>query len=174
MKKIFTAMLFAVVLSLSVSAQSKERSPYMIIELDRFTIAEGVEFPEADLGELMSFMMTHFNRSRRFEQVFFSTDTAAQTADKRRAKISGVVTKYSKGSRAARYLIGMGAGRTKLVADVTVADAETGEVLFKQRVDGHVYGGLFGGETDGAKGNLTSDIIKSMTKQGWASKKRLR
>ena len=81
------------------------------------------------------------------------------------AKITGTITKYSKGNRAARYLVGFGAGRTKLVAAVKVLDAETGTLLFEQNVDGHVYGGLIGGETDGAKSNLSSEIIKTMTEK---------
>ncbi len=159
----------------SATAQSAPNAgPYQIVEIERFTIADGVEFPENDLNELMGYMVVHFNKSRRFEQVFLATDTAAQTAPARRAKINGTVTKYSKGNRAARYLVGFGAGRTKLVATVKVVDAETGDLLFEQKVDGHVYGGLFGGETDSAKGGLASEIIKTMTKKGHANKTRLK
>jgi hypothetical protein len=148
--------------------------PYGTVEIEKFTVASGVEFPENDMNELMSYMVTHFNRSRRFESVFLSTDAASQTAPARRVKIAGTVSKYAKGNRAARYLIGLGAGRTKLVADVKVTDAETGNLLFEQKVDGHVYGGLFGGETDAAKSGVASEIIKTMTKKGYARKERLK
>ncbi len=149
-------------------------SPYMTVEVERFTVANGVEFPEKDLDEMMSALVLSMNRSRRFERVFLSGDASAQAAATRRAKVSGTITKYSKGSRAARYLVGFGAGRTKLVAGVKVIDAESGELLFEQDVDGHVYGGLFGGETDQAKGNMASEIVKTMTKKGYASKNRLK
>lgn len=148
--------------------------PYQTVEIEKFVIGEGVEFPDAELSELMSFMIVHFNKSHRFQQVFLMSDSAAQTAPARRARVTGTISKYSKGNRAARYLIGFGAGRTKLVADVKVIDAETGTLLFEQKVDGHVYGGLFGGETDGAKSNLASEIIKTMTKKGYANKERLK
>ena len=178
MKSILTlsVLILGIVLFTSpVAAQSApDAGPYQVVEIERFAVADGVEFPENDMNELMSYMVVHFNKSRRFEQVFLATDTAAQTAPARRAKISGTVTKYSKGNRAARYLVGFGAGRTKLVADVKVVDAETGEVLLEQKVDGHVYGGLFGGETDAAKGGLASDIIKAMTKKGHANKNRIK
>lgn len=167
-----TAVLCAVFLfSSSVSAQTSE--PFKTVEIEKFKIAEGVTFAENDLNELMGYMVTHFNKSRRFESVFLSTDSASQTASARRAKVTGTITKYNKGSRAARYLVGFGAGRTKLVADVKVVDAETGTTLFEQKVDGHVYGGFFGGETDSAKGNMASEIIKTMTKKGYANKERL-
>lgn len=159
----------------SATAQAAQsNTSYDIVEIERFVIGEGVEFPDNDLDELMGFLVTHFNKSRRFENVFLSTDAASKTAPVRRVKVSGTVVKYSKGNRAARYLVGFGAGRTKLVAKVKVTDAESGNVLIEQDVDGHVYGGLFGGETDSAKGGLASDIIKSMTKKGYARQERLK
>jgi len=146
--------------------------PYQVVEIEKFTVSDGVEFPPNDLEELMGYLVLNFNNSRRFDQVFLSTDAATSSAPTRRVKISGEVTKYSKGNRPARYLVGFGAGRTKLVADVKVRDAETGQLLMEQKVDGHVYGGLFGGGTDQAKGGLSSEIIKTMTKKGIASKTR--
>jgi len=148
------------------------KTQYTTVEIEKFTVAEGVEFPAADLDELVTYMVLHFKKSNRFENVFLSTDAAAQTAPARRVKISGVVTKYAKGNRAARYLVGFGAGRTKLVADVKVTDAQTGEALIQQKVDGHVYIGMFGGATDDAKGGLASEIIKTMTKMGYAGAKK--
>jgi hypothetical protein len=177
MKAFFSAAALVWALAIfsgTAAAQTAEAGPYQVVEIERFNVAEGVEFPENDLNELMSYMVTHFNKSRRFQQVFLSTDTASQTAAARRARVTGTVTKYSKGSRAARYLVGFGAGRTKLVADVKVVDAETGATLMEQKVDGHVYGGLFGGETDSAKGGLASEIIKTLTKKGHANKERIK
>ena len=165
--------IFAIVLFAGASlAQSGAKQPYQTVEIEKFTVAPDVEFPAADLDELATYMVLHFKKSNRFENVFLSTDTAAQSAPARRVRVSGVVTKYAKGNRAARYLIGLGAGRTKLVAEIKVVDVETGDVLIQQKVDGHVYGGMFGGETDAAKGNAASEIIKTMTKLGYAGPKR--
>ena len=174
MKFVSRIVALCAVFLLASAAFGQASEPYGTVEIEKFAVAQGVEFPENDLNELMSYMVTHFNKSRRFDSVFLSTDSAAQTASAKRVKITGTVSKYSKGSRAARYLVGFGAGRTKLVADVKVVDAETGNVLFEQKVDGHVYGGLFGGETDSAKGGLASEIIKTMTKKGFARKERLK
>lgn len=170
-------LLFALVVTLSFAACANSQTqpapgPYGIVEIERFAVAQGVEFPETDLNELMSYLVLHFNDSRRFDRVFLASDAASREAPARRVKITGQVTKYSKGSRAARYLVGFGAGRTKLVANVKVIDAETGQLLFEKNVDGHVYGGFFGGKTDEAKGELASEIIKTMTKMGYASKTR--
>jgi hypothetical protein len=166
--------LAAICFAAAAYSQAPAAGPYQLVQIDKFTVAEGVDFPANDLEELNTYLVLQFNKSKRFESVFLTSDAAAQTAAPRRARISGQVTKYSKGSRAARYIVGLGAGRTKLVAEVKVTDAETGALLFEQKVDGHVYGGLFGGETDAAKGNLASEIIKTMTKKGYANAKRLK
>jgi len=164
--------IFVVATQAVLAQASSAAMPYQVVEIEKFTVSDGVEFPANDLEELMGYLVLNFNNSRRFDQVFLSTDAAASTAPARRVKISGVVTKYAKGNRAARYLVGFGAGRTKLVADVKVRDAETGQLLMEQKVDGHVYVGLFGGSTDQAKGGLSSEIIKTMTKKGFASRTR--
>lgn len=174
MKLISHMVVSCVVLMFATTLFGQASEPYSTVEIERFAVAQGVEFSDGELSELMGYMVTHFNKSRRFENVFLATDAASQSASPRRVKISGTVSKYSKGSRAARYLIGFGAGRTKLVTDVKVVDAESGKVLFEQKVDGHVYGGLFGGETDAAKGGVASEIIKTMTKKGFARKDRLK
>lgn len=174
MRSVSLAAVFCALLAFVSLSAAQSAEPYTVVELERFSVAQGVEFPDNDLSELMSYMVTHFNKSRRFDNVFLSTDAAAQSTSGKRVKISGTVSKYAKGSRAARYLVGFGAGRTKLVADVKVVDAETGDLLFEQKVDGHVYGGLFGGETDAAKGGVASEIIKTMTKKGYARKERLK
>ena len=172
--KIFTLVMVCMVCLFASSAAAQANTSYDTVEIERFAIGTGVEFPDKDLDELMTFLVTHFNKSKRFETVFLAADEASKSAPARRVKISGTVIKYSKGNRAARYLVGFGAGRTKLVAKVKVTDAESGNVLIEQDVDGHVYGGLFGGDTDSAKGGLASDIIKSMTKKGYARQERLK
>lgn len=173
---LFTAVFCAVFfVGSNASAQTvPAAAPYMTVEIEKFVVGPGVEFSDGDINQLMAHLVINMNRSKRFETVFLSTDSASQTAGTRRAKVTGTITKYAKGNRAARYLIGFGAGRTKLVADVKVVDAETGALLFQKNVDGHVYGGLFGGSTSAAKDNMSSEIIKTMTKQGYASKNRLK
>jgi hypothetical protein len=169
-----TVLLCAVLMFAASAIAQAGGEPYKVVEIEKFTVQQGVEFSDHEVTELMSYLVTNFNKSRRFENVFLATDAASQTAGAHRAKVTGTVTKYKKGSRAARYLVGFGAGRTKLVANVKVVDAETGNVLVEQSVDGYVYGGLFGGETDSAKADMSSEIIKSMTKKGYASKTRLK
>jgi curli biogenesis system outer membrane secretion channel CsgG len=73
-------------------------------------------------------------------------------------KLNGTVTHYDKGSRAKRYLVGFGAGKTKIVAHITVADKETGEVLFEDDVDGKVVMGGMGGDSLGATRGLAKEV----------------
>ena len=164
-------VVFAVVLT---TQSAFGQQPYLTVEIEQFTVRDGVEFPADDVEKLTRSLVENFNRSKRFEKVFLSGDPASAEAPARRLKISGEIVKYDKGSQAARYLIGLGAGKTKLIADVKFVDVETGDVVLQETVDGVVSAGLFGGSKGGAKDNLSSDLIKSMTKKGLASKKRLK
>jgi hypothetical protein len=148
------------------------KGPYKSIELERFTIRQGVEFPEKDLDELMKATVKHFQNSKRFDSVALSGETTATESAGPKLRISGEVTKYVKGSQAARYLIGFGAGKTKIMTDVKMTDVATGEVVFHQVVDGDVTWGVFGGDSDDAKGGVADEIIREMKKRGLAGEKK--
>src|ERR1044071_1846126 len=100
-----SSFLFLLLMFVATHAQSNA-SPYGTVEIERFSVQQGVEFPDNDLNELMNYLVLNFNKSKRFDQVFLTTDKASGTAPARRAKITGSISKYSKGSRAARYLVG--------------------------------------------------------------------
>ncbi len=88
------------------------------------------------------------------------SDAAAPTL-----KITGSVVKYKAGSRAKRYMIGFGAGKSKLIAEVKFIDAATGNVLHEQKADGDVVMGVFGGNSGGAKSELAEQVAKSAKKK---------
>jgi curli biogenesis system outer membrane secretion channel CsgG len=144
---------------------------YKAIEVERFTVRQGVEFSDKDLDELIKATVSNFRSSNRFDSVTLAGETTATEASPK-LKVSGEVTKYVKGSQAARYLVGFGAGKTKVVVDVKLTDAATGEVIFNQSVDGDVTWGLFGGDSDKAKGGVADEIIREMKKRGLAGDKR--
>jgi hypothetical protein len=76
-----------------------------------------------------------------------------------------VVKEYKAGSRAKRYLIGFGAGKTKVVADVKFIDMQTQQVVFEKQVDGKVMIGVLGGDSMGAANGLAKEIAKVTKKQ---------
>ena len=170
---LFVALCLSLVLSVVGFGQDAKSSkgPYKAIEIERFSVRQGVEFPDKDLDELMNATVKNFQDSKRFDSVALSGGEATETAGPR-LRISGEVTKYVKGSRAARYLVGFGAGKTKIMADITMTDTATGEVVFHQVVDGDVTWGVFGGDSDAAKGGVADEIIREMKKRGLAGDKK--
>jgi hypothetical protein len=74
--------------------------------------------------------------------------------------LSGTITKYDKGNRAARYFVGFGAGATKVVAHIKFIETATGSVLFEKDVDGKVVIGVFGGDSKGSTRGLAKEVAK--------------
>ena len=158
-------------LAVAAFGQATAKAPYKAIELERFTVRQGIEFTEKELDELMQAAVKNFVRSNRFDSVTLAGGTPVETAGPK-LKISGEITKYVKGSQAARYLIGFGAGKTKIMVDIKMTDSATGEVVFHQVVDGDVTWGVFGGDSDDAKGGVADEVIREMKKRGLAGEKK--
>jgi len=78
--------------------------------------------------------------------------------------LSGVITEYQAGSRAKRYLVGFGAGKTRAYCLFRLVDKDTGEVVFERMENGSISGGVFGGTDSGAMEELGDDIGKAIDK----------
>ena len=172
LKHSFLAISVSMLLAVAAFGQAAEKKgPYKAIEVERFTVRPGVELESKDVDELMKATVNNFRASRRFDSVVMAGEAPTVEAAPG-LKVSGEVTKYVKGNRAARYLVGLGAGKTKLMVDVKLTDAATGEVVFHQVVDGDVTWGLFGGDSDKAKSGVADEVIREMKKRGLAGDKR--
>lgn len=177
--KILRNLLFAVSVCLlfaaSISAQqtATAKKIYQNVEIEKFTIRQGVEFPADKIDSLTSSVVNTLNKSKRFDRVSMSgAATATEASEAPTLKISGEIIKYVKGNRAVRYMVGMGMGATKLIADVKFVDAKTGEVVHQQTVDGDVTWGLFGGDSESAKSGLADEIMRIMKKSYAGEKKK--
>lgn len=152
----------------TASAQTKtektHKNKYQNIEVTRFDIEAGNEVPPEYLDELAKDIANQLRDTRKFKQVVrvgeTATDTAAPTL-----RLTGTITKFKKGNRAKRYLIGFGAGATKMNVHVKFTDAATGETLFEDDVDGKVFIGIFGGDSKGATNGVAKDIGKAAKKE---------
>jgi hypothetical protein len=147
---------------------------YQNAAVEKFTVRQGVEFPADKIDPLTKGIAESLRKSKRFTSVSFQGDTATattETGETRTLRISGEIIKYVKGNRAMRYMVGMGTGATKIIADVKFTDAQTGEVVLQQTVDGDVTWGFFGGDSDDAKGGVASEIIKVMKKNNLVGEK---
>ncbi len=165
---LFTILIttFCVISSLAQPTATQKRI-YEHIEVDKFSIKQGVEFPADKIEGVTQSVVDSLNDTNKFKSVALSdlpkTSDSAETKpiiETTRLKISGEIIKYEPGSQAKRYLLGMGAGKTKLIANIKFIDAQSGEVLFEEIVDGIVSWGLFGGDKNKAQNNLAKQIVK--------------
>jgi len=133
---------------------------YQVIEVMPFTVQEGVEFPAEALGLLTQEVAFQLAEARKFTRVLTGGAEPASDAGGPLVQLTGTVVEYSKGNRAARYLVGFGAGRAKVKAHVKFTDPATNEVLLEDDVDGNVVMGTFGGESSGALRGLAKEVAK--------------
>jgi hypothetical protein len=168
---IFTILVISLAAAAAFAQQARvQKQQYQNVVVEKFTIREGVEFPADKIDALTKSVVSTLTKSNRFDNVALSVD-AASSGDKPALKITGEIIKYVKGNRAARYMIGMGVGATKIITDVKFVDTATGEVVHQQTVDGDVTWGLFGGDSDDAKSGVAEEIIRVMKKSGMAGEK---
>jgi|GEM_PF-1488519 len=184
MKDLKSKVVLCVVICLfafvAVSAQdaksSKEvKGKYQSIEVAEFDVKEGINFPMTWIDAIKSDIVYELKKQNLFKQVSVaakaSSETKTETSEAKTEtseatiRLVGTVTKYKPGSRAARYLIGFGAGTTKVVTHVKFIDAATGDVLLEKDVDGKVIIGLMGGDSTGATRGLAKEVAKVAKKK---------
>lgn len=140
------------------------KNKYQNVEVARFEIKEGVNLPAESRDVIMSQIVEELKQLKKFKQVSNTGETIPQDAGPT-VRLNGTITQYKPGSRAKRYLVGFGAGSTKVVAHITFTDAATGSLLFEKDVDGTVWIGVFGGDSSGATRGLAKEVGK-VTKKG--------
>lgn len=152
------------VISCIAQQGTTEKKFYEYIEVESFTIKQGVEFPADKIEGLTQSVIESLSETNKFKNVSLTSSTPLNSNETRpelsRLKISGEIIKYEKGSQAKRYIIGMGTGKTKLIANIKFINTQTGEVVLEEVVDGIVSWGLFGGDKDQVQSNLAKQIVK--------------
>lgn len=77
----------------------------------------------------------------KFRRVMNFDDTRVALPETERVLVlRGKILQFTRGSNAKRFWIGLGAGKGKIVAQVTFVDKDTGEVIWERKVDGRVIG----------------------------------
>lgn len=160
----FTLLLLVLIGCLPTFGQTTKKTEdlknkYQNIEIVSFDIKEDAKLPVESRDVIMSQVVEELKQLKKFKQVSNTGETIPQDAGPT-VRLSGVITKYKAGSRAKRYLIGFGAGSTKVVAHITLTDATSGTTLFEKDVDGTVWIGVFGGDSSGATRGLAKEVAK--------------
>ena len=168
LRRAFLFSLMAIALSFSNAfAQDKkdamidnsDKGKFQNVEVVPFTAQSDVKITPEQLKAITDSVVKELQDTKKFKQVFREgetpTDARAPTL-----KITGTVVKFKAGSRAKRYLVGFGAGKSKVIANVQYIDNASGKVLAEHTSDGDVFMGVFGGDSGGAKSELAKDVAK--------------
>lgn len=78
--------------------------------------------------------------------------------DSRSLVLGGRVTDYKKGSQAARYFVGLGAGKQKFEVDAVLKRKSDGSVIAQDIVVDPKIGGLIGGSKDKGKQDFAEKV----------------
>lgn len=140
-------------------AAAEIRGKFSNILVGGFDIKEGVDFPSNYLATLSEELIAQLQEIKKFRQVV-REERQSESLPGPAVRLIGTITEFKAGSRAKRYLIGFGAGKTKIKAHIQFVDHATGEVVLRQDVDGKVWIGTFGGESIGATRGLAKEVAK--------------
>jgi curli biogenesis system outer membrane secretion channel CsgG len=151
--------LTAYVVAAETEQEKSHKNKYQNIEVSSFDVKDGINLPAEYVTDLKNELVSELQNTKKFKQVLRDGESATQP-DAPTIRLIGTVTEYKPGSRAKRYFIGFGAGKTKIVAHIKLMDRATGEALFEDDVDGKVIIGLFGGNSKGAANGLAKEVAK--------------
>lgn len=174
LRRMMPAVLLALAASLPLSANArtddkkdqgdKPKSKYAAVEVVRFDVKEGVEITADYLITLTEELVSQLQGTKLFNQVMREGENPSDPAAPS-LKLVGTITEFKAGSRAKRYLIGFGAGKTKIKAHIKLVDRSTGEVVLERDVDGNVVIGAMGGDSIGATRGLAKEVAKETKKK---------
>ena len=160
MKRTFLALVVtAGVLALAQPTRAVEgtlRDKYRAVQVDRFDISEGVQFPVDYLLTLQEAIITQLQKLRSFGEVLRPGEDPADPSAAV-LRLTGTITRFEPGSRAKRY-IGIGMGRTRIYARLAFLDRTAGKILIAEQVRSEYAGGFMGGESL----NVTRDFAQKV------------
>jgi hypothetical protein len=146
--------IIAVACCLCAQAEGK----YTNIDISAFEAAKGVDFPPDFQAKLMAELEKQIIQNKMFAKIIKPGEASSEPA----LKLTGVITEVEEGSRAARALVGFGAGKARMTAHVKFIDSSSGAVVFESDVKSTMSGAWSAGGGDSMKvaSNLAKDIIK--------------
>ena len=151
-------------LALSQGKPGAEKGKYKSLEIAQFTVKPGVGFPQDYMTKMQADLINEIQHRRKFAQVFGSGNKPAEISPAT-LRLEGEIIEYRAGNQAVRYLVGFGAGKTKVVAHVKFTDVSANQIVYEDNVDGKVVMGLLGGSSPGATRGLAKEVGKKAEKK---------
>jgi hypothetical protein len=171
---LFKSFVLLLVLGTAVPGQNNKKplAGYTAIVVEKFTVEHGKEtvgFPEGEEAVLQKSAISRFRQKQTFPEIIDGSETAASTesANGKRVTLSGTIVGFEKGNRAKRYLVGFGAGATKIKVRLVFRDAESKQELLSVDREGKFTGmfNLVGGSGTQAMSDVANDVIDGLIKE---------
>ena len=140
------------------NGQNEIRDKYHAVEVDLFTVQQGVDFPPENLRTLQAELSRQLADGKLFDQVLQPGQQPTQP-NAPIARLAGAIHNYNEGSRTKRYIAGFGPGAAEMDVQVTLLDAGTGQPLVIEEVRAMMLGGVFGGSADKAPQEFARQIV---------------
>lgn len=166
-------VVFVLTTTAPASAQSKEGKPltgYKAITVEKATVEKNAateEFPGGYDAVMQKSIIANLQKKKVFEKVIDGAESNSTEEKTQRLILSTTVIAFDKGNRAARYLVGFGAGATKVKVRFTLRDAETGRELLTTDKQGKFFGviSFVGGDKDHAVAEAAGDVVDGLIKE---------
>jgi Domain of unknown function (DUF4410) len=161
MKNAMVSFVVLAVLTATLLAADKAdpaiKGKYHSLEIAQFTVKPGVGFPQDYMSKMQADLLNEIANKHKFDQVF-TVENKPMSHTALLLRLEGEIIEYKAGNQAMRYMVGFGAGKTKVVAHVKFIDSKSNEVIFEDNVDGKVIMGLLGGSSPGATRGLAKEV----------------
>jgi hypothetical protein len=131
---------------------------YGVALIDEFHIQKGVDFPAAYLDALQKETVKQLISAKLFAEVI-SEGQKPTNPESRVLRMTGLITNYKPGNRAARYFGGYGAGATEIDSKLTFLDAATEQPILSEELRAMLTGGFFGGKSEGALTDYARQLV---------------
>jgi hypothetical protein len=136
------------------------------IILSAFEAQKGIDFPPDFQEAFVTRLVEEFTKLKKFNRVIRPGDPIPENATGA-IRLTGVVTEVDEGSRAARALVGWGAGKAYIKAHIKFVDEATGALKFEKDVQASMSRGWGGGDSSKVGGNLAKEVAKVAKSQSF-------
>ncbi len=144
---------------------------YRVIAVERFAVAKTEVEDEGDqrfADRMTALYQAELVRRLRdtglFTRVVNLSETELPAGTDRALSLRGIVTRLGRGSQAARYLVGFGAGSTRAQAEMHFVDARSGRVWLVTADRRLASMGLFGGDSEDFLRESFDDMARDLAK----------
>jgi hypothetical protein len=171
---LFKSLVLLLVLGIAVPGQSNKKplAGYTTVVVEKFTVEKSKAtegFPEGEEAVLQKSTISRFRQKQTFPEIVdgSETGTSAESANGKQVTLSGTIVGFNKGNRATRYLVGFGAGATKIKVRLVFRDAEGQQELLSVAREGK-FSGMFtlaGGSGTQAMSDVANDVIDGVIKE---------